>query len=289
MSRRKPLFFSQLGFGLLGALLAIVAGSAIAALVAMVLSTSVRGQRALADRDETSEFSQFIKSLLMSDTSCTQILKGRKLKLSGESPLEISGMGYANQPPADIKKGYSFAIGSLEIRDLTLENTTVNPIQFKLTREEPKDSGKFIDRLVRRHMVRVKLEIASKDGSAFYRPKYFEFPVLLGEGNEIEACNNEVNAGDACQSMGFRWDTNSTPPVCVPGPACLVGGHYRVTSTGACSEAHHFTGECRCPAGFESVEIGATSIAVDNKRPCSKGCDQQILLHNTTVQCFKCQ
>lgn len=287
MNVRKRFLVSQAGFSLVGTLVAVAIGGIVAALVATVISDSVRGQRAIIDRDEASEFTLFVKNLLMSDTSCNQIMVGKTLAPAGAALLDLPSIGYANQPPTTIGNGYRFSNDTLQIEDFTFENTTTAPVQLKVTLEQPAGSGNYVNRLVRRHMVRVKLAVANVAVRTFYRPRFFEFPVLVNASNEIEACNNEVNAGDACQSMGFRWDTGSNPPVCIPDTACVYGGHYRLDSTGDCVDAHDVTGTCACPAGYDNVEVGATNISAESD-PCSKRCDTIRLFHYTTVQCFKC-
>jgi len=276
-------FHSQKGFSLIGTLVAVAIGGIVAALITTVISEAVRGQRNIVDRDEMSEFSLFIKNVLTTDATCTAVLNGKPFTVGGKTNLDLN-IGYGNQPAAVINKGFVFANDSLEIEELSIEDRSPNTVQFRVGIDQ---GGTITDVTVRRHLARVKLQLKNKATGAMYRPRYFEFPLLHNPtGKRIEMCNNEVNIGDACQAMGFRWETNTIPPRCVMTNACLYGGAYTQTSSGGCV-ANPATGACSCPAGpgtnYQPVASGSVNI---QRTACVKGCDS--FRYDVVYQCFWC-
>ncbi len=263
---------------LITTLIAILIGGAVAALVMTVISQAVKSQRAILDRDEATEFSAYVRGILTSDTLCTKFMNGVELP-EGERPFQLTGAGYGEQDAADLGKGFKFAEDSLEIREFTFANVSENPVSLRVGAQNP--------RVVKRHIVRVKLALTNLALSSEYRPRVFEIPVLVNDSGKIETCNNESNPADACQSLGFRWDVGSSPPVCVPDTACVFGGSYVLNFAGTCKGAHAVTGVCQCPSGFKPLSSGAINISL-SATTCKKGCDDHVLYHDTVVQCYRC-
>lgn len=285
MPQRNRFLNNSLGFNLLGTVLAIAVGGIVAALVMTVISETVKGQRAILDRDEAGEFSQYLRGILSSDSVCSKFLNGLSVENAKETELVLRGAGYGDQQDTDIKKGFKFS--GLELQEFTYKRHSDNPVSIRVTLESPRGSKIYVNRVVRRLLVQVKMGLASSEASALYRPRFFEVPVFVDGEGKIEACNNDVSAADACQSMGYRWDTGSSPPTCVPDTACVFGGAYVVTSAGSCKAAHAITETCQCPAGYKTLQTGAINIDMSSTT-CKKGCDDRVLQHDTVVQCYKC-
>lgn len=278
---RRSYFFDQ-GFSLAGTLLAVVVGGIVAALTATVINEAVRGQRNIVDRDEMSEFALYIKNALNTDVTCSAILNGKKLGTGKVRDLELA-VGYGNQPAAVIKKGFSFADDKLQVEEFTIEDRSSNTVQFKIGLDD--GAGHVTEQTVRRQLARVKLTVKNNSSGTDFRSRFFEVPVLVKTSDQtIEMCNNEVNIGDACQAMGFRWDSTLTPAQCVPSNACLYGGAYTSRRDGTCSAADQnpATSTCSCPGGYSEVTAGSVNIS----NVCVKGCDR--LNYDTVVQCFLC-
>lgn len=281
MNRRSSFFQARNGFSLAGTLVAIAIGGVVAAVTATLISQAVRGQRNITERDEMSEFTLFIKNVLYTDSTCSAALTQKAFPIGNASDLELE-IGYADQPSATIKKGFTFATGALEVDELTLEDRSTNGVKFKIGVAD-KD-GNISEQTVRRHLARIKLTVKPSGGSAL-RSRYYEIPVLVNASSKtIEMCNNEVNIGDACQAMGFRWDTALNPPQCVAANSCLYGGAYtsRVNGTCGAADMNPATSACSCPAGYTAVTAGSVNIS----NICVKGCDR--LNYDTVVQCFLC-
>lgn len=262
--------------------MAIVIGAIVAAITATLINEAVRGKRQLTDRDEVSDFTTYVRNILTTDSTCTAVLNQAPFPVGGEGELEMQ-IGYADQPTAKIKKGFTFADGSLEVEELTIEDRTAkgSAAQFKIGIGD--GTGKVTEKSVRRHMARLKLSV--KSGDTNVRTRFFEIPVLVNTATKkIESCNNEVNVGDACQAMGFRWDATLTPPQCVPSHSCLYGGAYTSRRNGTCGVADQnpATSACSCPSGYTPVTAGSVNISTN----CAKGCDT--LNYDTVVQCFLC-
>src|SRR5690606_29705326 len=114
-------------------------------------------------------------------------------------------------------------------------------------------SGRVSEQTVRRHLAKIKLVVKNTSDDARFRPRFLEVPVLYNtKSKAIEMCNNEINIGDACQAMGYRWDVGSVPPQCVMTSACLYGGAYTARRLGTCGpgDINPATGDCSCPAGY---------------------------------------
>ncbi len=282
MIQRSSFFSTETGFSLAGTLVAIAIGAIVAAITATLINEAVRGQRSVADRDELSEFVSFVKNVLNTDSTCTAVLNQKPFPVGGAADLELS-IGYGNQPTAVIKKGFTFADDELEVDELTIEDRTPkdSAAQFKIGVGDA--SGKVRVQTVRRHMARVRLSV--KSGSSNVRTRFLEVPILYNTASKkIEMCNNEVNVGDACQAMGFRWDTTVSPAQCIPTNTCLYGGAYTSRRNGTCGVADQnpATSACSCPAGYSPVTAGSVNISTN----CAKGCDT--LNYDTVVQCFLC-
>ncbi len=281
--RRCHFFRSHFGFSLVGTLVAVAIGGIVASLVTTVITEAVRGQRNIVDRDEMSEFTLFVKNVLTTDATCTAVLNHKPFKVGGKRELEMN-IGYASQPSAVVKKGFTFAGGALEVDELSIEDRSPNTVQFKIGIDQ---GGTIQEVTVRRHLARVKLSLKNTATGAGYRPRYFEFPLLYNTAsNTIEMCNNEVNIGDACQAMGFRWDTSTSPPKCTTASACMYGGAFTQTSGGGCV-ANPATGACSCPTGagtnYQAVAAGSVNI---QRSGCFKGCDP--FRYDVVYQCFWC-
>jgi hypothetical protein len=268
-----------------GTLIAIAVGGIVAALVMTVISETVKGQRAILDRDEAGEFSQYVRGILTSDSMCTKFLSGLSIESKKEADLILKGAGYGDQQEADIGKGFKFS--GLELKELTYKRASENPVSMRVTLESPHGSKNYVNRIYRRFLVSVKMGIGGSEASAFYRPRFFDVPVFVDSDGKIEACNNEVSPADSCQAMGYRWDTASSPPSCVPDTACVFGGAYVITSAGSCKAPHVITETCQCPAGFKPLQTGAINVNMSDT-VCKKGCDDRVLSHDTVVQCYKC-
>ena len=276
-------FRSTKGYSLIGTLVAVAIGGIVAALVTTVITEAVRGQRNIVDRDELTEFTLFIKNVLTTDATCTAVLNRKPFEVGGKRELEMN-IGYGDQPDATVKNGFTFANGALEVEELSIEDRSPNTVQFKIGIDQ---GGSIKEVTVRRHLARVKLQLKNKATGAGYRPRYFEFPLLFNTLNKtVEMCNNEVNIGDACQAMGFRWDTSTSPPKCTMTNACLYGGAFTQTSGGGCV-ANPATGSCTCPTGggvsYQAVAAGSVNI---QRSGCFKGCDP--FRYDVVYQCFSC-
>lgn len=284
MIRRSSFLSSIRGFSLAGTLVAVGIGGVVAALTATLISEAVRGKRSVADRDEMSEFTLFVKNVLNTDSTCSAVLSKKPFPVGASADLEIP-MGFGDQPSAVIKKGFTFASGLLEVDELTIEDRSPakSTVQFRIGIDD--GAGNVKEQTVRRHLARVKLTVKNQSTGADYRSRYFEFPVLVNKATKtIELCNNEVNIGDACQAMGFRWDATVQPPQCVMTNTCLYGGAYTSRRNGTCGTADQnpATAACSCPTGYTQVTAGSVNIA----NVCVKGCDR--LNYDTVVQCFLC-
>jgi hypothetical protein len=281
--RRSHFLISTRGFSLTGTLVAVAVGAIVAALITSIITQAVRGKRSVVERDEVSEFTDLIKKALTSDTTCNAALFGKNFSPGGKSDLVLT-LSYADQGETEIKKGFTFAGDNYEIQDFTIEDQTPNPVAFKILIE---DEGKVKESTVRRHVARIRMKITSRATGASYRERFFEVPLLYNVGDErIEMCNNEINIGDACQAMGFRWDSTSSPPKCEPANSCLYGGAYTLTSSGGCV-ANPATGTCSCPSGpgtsYQAVAAGSVNI---QRTGCFKGCDP--FHFDVVYQCFWC-
>jgi hypothetical protein len=264
-------------------MVAVLIGAIVAALLTTVITQAVRGKRSLADRDDVSEFTTFVKTVLTTDSTCTAALNGRAFTPGGKKDLELN-VGYGNQPDAEIKKGFTFAGDDIEVSELSIEDRTPKTVQFTIGIER---SGKMREVQVRRHLARIKLQLSSKATGAAHRARYIEVPVLYNVAEkQIEMCNNELNVGDACQALGFRWDTSASPPRCVMANSCLYGGAYTLTSSGGCV-ANPATGACTCPSGpgtkYQAVASGSVNV---QRTGCFKGCDP--FQYDMVYQCFWC-
>lgn len=280
MIERRPFFHSRGGFSFLGTLVAVAIGSLIAVLVATLIREAARGQRSLADRDEMSEFVIFVKNTLASDASCSTALNGKPFKSGGRADLELD-IGYGAEGKGKVKKGFTFAEDSLVVDELSIEDRTPKATTFNISLTDGK--GRDRDVKVERHLARIKLQLANASGGEPYRPRYFEIPVLINaESGDIEMCNNQINVGDACQALGFRWDTTTIPPSCQAASTCLFGGAYTSTSSGGCV-ANPSTGGCNCPEGYTPVLAGSVNI---QRLICAKGCDN--FQYDSVFQCFRC-
>ncbi len=282
MNRRSSFLRRTEGFSLTGTLVAVAIGGIVAALTATLISEAVRGQRNIVDRDEMSEFTLFVKNVLNTDSTCTAILNQKPFPVGTTADLELA-IGYGDQPAAVIRKGFTFANGMLEVEEFTIEDRSPSTVQFRIGVSD--GAGNTTEQVVRRHLARVKLTVKNANTGAGYRSRYFEFPLLMNTAtNAIEMCNNEVNIGDACQAMGFRWDATVTPPQCVMTNTCLYGGAYTSRRNGTCGAADQnpATAACSCPAGYTQVTAGSVNIT----NVCVKGCDR--LNYDTVVQCFLC-
>lgn len=273
---------SSRGFSLFGTIIAVAVGGIIAALLTTVISQAIRSKRGIADRDEISEFTNFVKNVLTTDSTCSAALSGKAFEPGGKREFTLT-VGYGGQE-AEIKKGFVFAGDDLEVGELSMEDHTPNAVQFKIGIEQ---DGRIKDATVRRHLVRIKLQLLNRATGAAHRARYFEVPLLYNSAEKhIEMCNNEINIGAACQAMGFRWDTTSSPPKCAPTNSCLYGGAYTLTSSGGCV-ANPATGGCTCPTGpgtnYQAVAAGSVNI---QRTGCFKGCDP--FHYDMVYQCFWC-
>jgi hypothetical protein len=255
--RARRSFFSNQGFSIVGTLVALSVGAVIAYLLTHLINEAVRSQRGVMDRDEITEFTLFVKNVLTTDATCSAILAKTPFPVGGRAPLKLP-FGYRDRTDAVFEKGFTFNDGAYEIEEFSIEDRSPKPVQFS--------SG---DITVRRHLARVKLQLKSSGSESPFRPRYFEFPVLVNSSGTIEMCNNDIHIGDACQALGFRWDTSVTPPACVVASSCLFGGSYTSTSSGGCN-ANPSTGACSCPAGYVAVNSGSVNI---QRTVCTKGCD----------------
>lgn len=286
MFERRSFLNSHDGFSFIGTLVAIAIGGLIAVLVATLIREAARGQRSLADRDEMSEFVLFVKNMLSSDASCTAALSGKPFRNGGREDLELE-IGYLadktakTETKAKVKKGFTFAEDSLVIEELSIEDRTPKATTFNISMTD--GNGRDKDIKVERHLARIKLQLANASGGDPYRPRYFEIPVLVNaDSGTIEMCNNQINIGDACQALGFRWDTSTIPPTCQAASTCLFGGAYTSTSSGGCV-ANPSTGSCNCPEGYTPVLAGSVNI---QRLICAKGCDN--FQYDSVFQCFRC-
>lgn len=274
-------FNNQKGFNIVSTLVSVAIGGAVAVALATLITKSVSKQRQTFERDEMSEFALFIKNALTTDATCTALLSNQSYVKEDKRELELS-LGYGDQPNATIKKGFIFGGDKLEIQELTLEDRSPATVDFRIGLAD--SSGKISETRVRRHLARVKLQVTNKSSGATYRPRYIEFPVLLNvDKNVIQMCNNEVNIGDACQALGFRWDTSKIPAECVPANSCLFGGSFTTKSNGTCLTPNPVTGTCSCQSNYKRVAMGSINLA---QIACQKGCDS--MSYDLVSQCYLC-
>jgi hypothetical protein len=267
----------------MGTIAAVAVGGIIAALLTTVISQAVSGRRGLADRDEIRNFTTFVQNALTNDATCTASLSGKSFKPGGKTNFSLN-IGYSAQADAEIKKGFTFDGGNLEVGELSMQDHTPNAVQFKIGID---NDGKVKEAVVRRHVAKVKLQLINHATGAAHRARYFEIPLLYNVAEKrIEMCNNDINIGDACQAMGFRWDVSSNPPKCIPQNSCMYGGAYTLTSSGGCT-ANPSTGACSCPSGpgtnYQAVAAGSVNI---QRTGCFKGCDP--FHYDMVYQCFWC-
>lgn len=261
-----------------GTLIAIVVGGISAALIATLVTRAVEGQRAIIDRDEMSEFSVFVKGLLTNDAVCNSTLTDRSFVTGGKTDLSLNVPYGRKKGP--IAKGFTFAGDQLTVTELSIEDKGDEP--FPISWRAP---GARQTVAMKRYMARVKLQLSNVNGTD-YRARYFDFPVVVDATGAIKACNNTFTVSDACQAMGFEWDTSTSPPTCKPKNACMAGGTYKVISSGlfgsgGCGLANPATGACRCPAGFTDTISGAADVGMF----CGRFC---FLTFNLIHQCLRC-
>ena len=274
--------FSNRGFNIVGTLLAIAIGGIVAALVALVVSRAVRSQHNLPERDDLNEFSTFIKGVLKTDSTCSSALHGQAFKPGGQAELQLN-VGYANATASSLKAGSVISRDNLQIESIRIEDRSPNTIGFKVEIADADGKARIVT--VRRHLARVMIRMKNDKSSEPYKPFSFEFPILYNVSEKkIEMCNNEINIGDACQAMGFRWDATSIPPQCVTTNSCMYGGAYTLKSNGACAaqDQNPATQACSCPVGYTAVSAGSVNL-ISN---CAKGCDS--VSYDSVIQCFKC-
>ncbi|NJL24337.1 MAG: hypothetical protein HC902_03610 [Calothrix sp. SM1_5_4] len=236
---------------MVGTLVAVAIGGIVASLVATVISDAVKGQRAIIDRDEMSEFALFVKGLLTTDSTCNSLVAGKQFSPGGSTNVSFGPVGYGDNPSAVLQEGFKFSRDTLTVRRLTIEDKGLAPVGFTVPLVDPV-SGAVNQVAVNRYVARVRLSV-SHINETIYRDRFFEFPVLVDSTNAIRACNNELNVADACQALGFIWDTSGPTPVCVPQGACLSGGSY---ATGPGAYVNPATGGYSCPSGFTAFDGG---------------------------------
>jgi hypothetical protein len=274
---KKGILRSHLGFSLVSTLVAVAIGGIVATLIASVISDAVRGQRSVVDRDEMSEFALFMKGLVTSDTTCTATLRGSDFTPGGSEKLSVN-TGYADVS-GPIQDGFKFAGGAISVKSLTMEDTGLAPVQIDIP-----GGGSTVS--VKRYISRIRLQLGHVNGT-FYRARIFEVPVLVDSTNKVVACNSQLSLSDACQALGFVWDTTTTPPSCKPAGACMTAGTFTTGAGGllsgaACVSKNPVTDDCSCPADYTTVAAGAINI----QRNCKKGCDS--FRYNVVYQCYRC-
>lgn len=246
-------------------------GAIVAALVAQVITEAVKGQRAIIDRDEMSEFTLFVKGLLTNDSSCIRSLRGLPFPLAGENEFAINE-GYQDLP-GPIQRDFEFAARKLRITKLSITNKGLDPVAMNASVTD--SGGVTTVQPVTRYMARIQLTLNHINGTG-YRSRYFEIPVHVGATGAIVSCNNEFNVSDACDALGFEFNPAAAPgdPLCTPGRACMSGGSY------GCGYNNPATGGQSCPAGFTAYPAGAQNIFA---RSCGKYC-----CFSTHCQVFHC-
>ncbi len=257
-------------------LIAVAIGAIVAALVAQVITEAVGGQRAIIDRDEMSEFTLYVKSVLTNDPSCIRSLRGLTFPVTpGETEFEIGG-GYQDLV-APIKKDFEFAAKKLIVSKLAISNKGLDPVAMNASVTDA--AGTVTVQPVTRYMARIQLDLKHINGSG-YRPRYFEIPVHVDAANRIVSCNNEFNISDACDALGFEYNPAAAPgePLCQPSKACMSGGSY------GCGYTNPATGGFSCPAGFTEYAAGAHNIGAVS---CGKWCCRPT--HCPTFHCLKCK
>jgi hypothetical protein len=270
---------------LAGTLVAVAIGAIVASMVATVVSEAVRGQRAVIDRDEMSEFSLHLKQLLTNDSTCLSVLRGVNFPLAtgGDVPLALN-VGYQDLA-GPLQEGFLFAGNKLRIAKLRLKDKGITPFLMKAAVTD--SAGVTTVRDVRRVMAQVMLQVDSgdfansPDPKGGYRPRFFEIPVHLdAAGTQILSCNNEFNIADACAAMGFKYNPNPAPgdSFCQPDKACFSGGSY------SSSYNNPATGAQSCPDGFTPFVSGAQNYAALS---CGKNCCF-LQAGNFIYQCLKC-
>jgi hypothetical protein len=279
---RKQILQSQSGFNVISTLVAVAVGGLIASLVVTIITQAVKGRGQVTERDEMSELALFVKNTLTTDSTCSAVLSGQRFIIGGIHEIQLA-TGYGDQASAILKKGFKFAGGSLEIGDLSIEDRSPGAVEFHVNLTDPK-TGAQSDARVQRHMARVKLQVLNVSSGSAYRPRYMEFPVLVNaEKKVIQMCNNQMNVGDACQSLGFKWDTSKIPAECVPSNSCLFGGSFVTRTNGTCVTPNPVTGTCGCQPNYSRLAMGSINL---NMVACQKGCDS--LSYDLVNQCYSC-
>lgn len=282
MNFRKQILQSRSGFSVVSTLVAVLVGGLIASLVVTIITQAVKSRGAVVERDEMSELALFVKNTLTTDSTCSAVLAGQRFTSGGINEIQLA-TGYGEQGTAVLKKGFKFANNSLEIGDLSIEDRSPGAVEFHVGLADPKTKT-VTDSRVRRHMARVKLQVLNASTGSAYRPRYMEFPVLVNaEKNVIQMCNNQMNVGDACQSLGFKWDTSKIPAECVPSNSCLFGGSFVTRTNGTCVTPNPVTGTCGCQANYSRLAMGSINLSMV---ACQKGCDS--LSYDLVNQCYSC-
>lgn len=283
MKQKQPLF-TENGVSLLGVTVAIAAGALFGILLIKTVTSAVEGQRLNVENDDAGEFSAFLRTAFMNDSTCTAALAGQDFALDKPSELQLS-MSYADLP-GKIGPGFRFANGAWEIKSITIESTEVPAVTFSLPERD--SQGRLNVLNVQRRLGRVRLSMHDlKRGGV--RDRFFDVPILIYTDRwKIRNCNNQITLVDACQALGLTWDTTTDPPSCNQGGTCVSGGTYTEGPAGlfmnaTCVASNPATGACTCPAGFTDVPVGSVNIA----RVCLKRCDP--LTYQTVHQCFRCQ
>jgi hypothetical protein len=280
-------------------MVAIAIGAIVAVLVATVMSEAVKGQRSIVDRDEASEFSLYIKNLLVNDDSCRSRLVPTyptptlALPATGKADLNLGQIDYGDaslKPLAadkELKAGFKFSRDVLVVHELSLENATVGtPADFNIPVGNP-----GVETHVTRRMARVKLQLirqnqtqsANPSNVGGYRARYFEFPVLVNDAGLIVDCNNEIQKGDACQAMGFKYDPATNQ--CIPDAACQVVGYFRRNNGGSCDAANSLYPNCQCPTNTQPVFAGAVEL---NQIRCRKSPRCDLIRYDSVYLCMRC-
>lgn len=260
------------GFSLVGTLLSVVVGAVLAALLATAVNAYIKSRRVSREHNDLADFYHAVKMLLMTDASCQALLSGLPFSPVFESQLRLAA-GYGENPRGPIGKGFKFSGGKMSVDEFTLTDKGIPPVSFDL-----------LGKSVTRYMARVKLKVMSSDGTD-YSARFFELPVLVDSTtHKIKTCNNEFNIGDACEALGFKWE--STTSTCQPSSACLTGGTYIVAAGGlfgdaGCKIANPATRSCTCPQGYSDVPSGSVDVA----QHCGRYC---FSTYNTVHQCLRC-
>ncbi len=252
-------------------LIAVFTGAVLAAAAAALIGAMLKSGANL-ESDEMADLFNFVRTVLVTDATCSEKLHDIEFVPGRSVPLLLAGDYGQNKGP--LATGFAFAGERLEIGEFLIEDEGVPPVTLNLNGEN-----------VQRHQARIKLKLQQR-GGGLERVRFYDIPVYVNALKKIVGCNNQFSAAEACATMGFRYDPQSpgAMPKCMPKSACYAGGIYVLTyGAVACRQSNPATNACTCPKGFSDLPAGSVNL-----RTVSCGKDCAFTVADTVHHCMLC-